>query len=348
MADLSLSKQCNIVLLAEQMWQDSQNQTEQYHAEAETIKALKANQEGRVQFITSIEDPSLEDDQVKVVWIDNCDSALDDNCQDVCDFTANDAPLNSKNYTLNNCKSASFSVDENDLRRNRYSFDDYVARQLLYKTKLLDEYLNLQSLTFLSASAGWNKNQETYTFNGDVLRIPPSEYNMDLLVKLIVDAKYNLIDDAFVVDSGHLYKSMLLADLEKGDSDGPGAFAKSKLFNTTFDLVGFANAGISENTFLVKPASYAIASRNYNPTAPTVVNPKSGWQQRFTVPSRNIPGVAYDVYYDYECSDKRFVHKWYIEVNFGFFLNPEGCDVNVGGDQVTGILAYQRTGTPES
>lgn len=347
MADLSLSKQCDIILKAEEVWADSQNLTDQYTADAETIKALAAEQADRTRILTSLEDPSLEDDDVKIVWIDTCGTELDETCQDVCDFTGTDAPLNSKIYTLDNCKSASFSVDENDLRRNMYSFDEYVARQLLAKTKALDEFMNAQSLLFLSASAGWNKNPESYTFNTTTLEIPEADYTTDLLVKMIIDAKINKIKDPFVVDSGNLYKPFLLADLEKGDSDGPGSFAKSKLFNTYFDLVGFPTAPVTDTTFLISPSSYAYATRTYNPAEPTAYNPTNGWQQRYSIPSNNIPGVRYDVYYKYECSGKRFKHTWYIETNWGFFLNPEGCDVLISEgpdvfDNVTGILSYTK------
>src|SRR5690606_27024128 len=140
MADLSLSKQCDIILKAEEVWADSQKMTDMYTADAETVKALTMEQRDRSRVITQLEDPNLEDDEVRVVWVDNCNVSLDEACQDVCDFTGSDAPLASKVLTLDNCKSASFSVDENDLRRNQYSFDEYVARQLLAKTKALDEY----------------------------------------------------------------------------------------------------------------------------------------------------------------------------------------------------------------
>lgn len=347
MADLSLSKQCDIILKAEEVWADSQNQTEMYTPDAETIKALATEQKDRSRILTSLENPALEDDQVSIVWIDNCGSALDDDCQDVCDFTGTDAPLNSKTYTLNQCKSASFSVDENDLLRNQYSFDEYVARQLRAKYKALEEFVNAQSILFLSASAGFNKNPESYTWAPNTLTIPAAEYNTDLLVKMAVDAKINKINDAFLIDSGSLYKPFLKAELEKGNCDGDGAKQKSMLFNSYFDLVGFPTAPVTDSSFLVSPSAYAFASRAYNPTDPTTYNPTNGWQQRFSMMSEVVPGLKFDVYYKYECSGKRFKHTWYIEINYGFFLNPEGCDVLVstGPDvysNVSGILSYTK------
>lgn len=347
MADLSLSKQCDIILKAEQVWADSQNQTEQYTADADTVKALAEKQKDRTRFLTSIEDPNLDDDEVKVVWIDTCGTGIDEVTQDVCDFSGGDAPLNSETYVLDQTKSATFSIDENDLRRNQYSIEEYAAKQLLAKTKALDEHINAQSLLFLSANAGWNKNPETYNFNATTLEIPTADYNVDLLVKMAKDAKINKLMDPFVVDSGNLFTPFLKAELEAGNGEGKGAFRKRNLFNTSFDLVGFPTAPVTDTTFLISPSSYAFASRTYNPDTPTTVTPTDGWQQRYTIPSNNVPGLKYDVYYKYECVGKRFKHTWSIHANWGFFLNPKGCDVLISTgpdvfDNVTGILSYTK------
>lgn len=348
MADLSLAKQCDIILKTEEVWADSQNQTDMYTADAETIKALASQQANRVQLISSLQNPELEDDVVKVVWIDNCGDSLDEAVQDVCDFDGEAAGLNSKNFQLTAEKSFSFSVDENDLLRNRYSFDEYVARQLLSKTKLMDEFLNAQSLLFLSANAGYNKNAGDYTLNGSTLEVPTSDYNLDLLVKMVVDAKINKIGDPFLIDSGTLYQQYLKAELDARNSDGDGNNQRKMLFPTSFDLVGFPTAPVTDSSFLVNPGSYAFAHRNYNPSEPTTFNPTNGWTQRFSIPSNNIPGLSYDIYYKYECSGKRFKHVWYGTVNYGFLLNPVGCDIQVDAgppivnDQVSGILSYTK------
>lgn len=343
MADLSLAKQCDIILKAEQVWADSQGQTEMYAAEAETIKALAEQQAGRTQILSQINNVDMEDDKVRVVWMDMCEDELDDSCQDVCDFSGTDKALAYKDYTLTGCVSASFSVDENDLLRTAYSQEEYTARQLLSKKKLLDEKINRDALLFLSASAGYNKNQSNPAgvWSPNTMTVDASKYNEDLLVKMAVDAKINRISDAFLVDSGALWEPFLRAELGKNDCCGKGAEAKSKLFKTYFDLVGFPTAPVTDTSFLISPASYAFGHRNYNPAEPIVVNPKSGWQQRFSVPSDNIPGLRYDVYYQYECSGNRFKHSYLIVAKYGFFLNPEGCP-DADDNVVSGILSYTK------
>lgn len=347
MADLSVADQCDIILKAEEVWADSQNQTDMYTADAETIRALAERQQGRTSVITELENPELEGNNVKIVWLDNCGDELDASCQDVCDLTAEEVAMNSVDYTLTKCKSASFKINENDVLRNRYTIDEIIARKMLSKMKALDEWINAQSLLFLSANAGYNKNAESYTLNGSTLEIPTSDYTNDLYVKMAIDAKLNKINDPFVVDNGALYRYYLNAQLEQGNAEGKGNQAKSMLFPTYFDLVGFPTAPITDDSFLISSSAYAFASRNYNGMAPMEVNPKEGRQMRWSMPSNTIPGLRYDVYHEYSCTGKRFTHTYYIEANFDFVLNPKGCDVLVSTgpdvfDQVSGILSYTK------
>lgn len=351
MAELSIADQCDIKLKAEEVWADSQNQTEQYTAECESIRALAMQQKDRTQIITQLEDPNLEDDTVRILWVDNCDDAEDFDTQDVCDFSGPEPVLDYKDYSLAKSNGIAFAIDENKLRKSMYSLDELAAIELNNKMKQLDELVNRQSLLFLSANAGYNKHPESYTFNATTLEVPTSDYTEDLYIKMITDARHNLMKDAFVIDNGALFKYHVKADLERGNGEGDGAFRKKEYFNTYFDLVGFAESAISDTSFLVSPSAYAFASRAYNPTAPVEVNPKSGWQQRFSIPSNNVPGLVYDVYYVYECEGKRFKHSWYIEMNYDFFVNPLGCDILVDTepdvfDQVTGILSYTKVANP--
>ncbi|MGG5486260.1 hypothetical protein [Gaetbulibacter sp. PBL-D1] len=347
MADLSVATQGDIILKAEEVWADSQNQTEMYTADAETIKALATKQKDRTRIITQLENPELEANNVRIVWLDSCGETLDDDCQEVCDFTASDIALAYKDVNLSKCKSASFQINENDLLRNRYTLEELVAQKLLTKTKALDEWINAQSLLFLSANAGYNKNAETYTLSGSTLQIPTADYTNDLYVKMAIDAKLNKLVDPFIVDNGALYRYYLKAQLDQGNSDGKGDKQRTMLFDTYFDLVGFPTAPVTDDTFLISSSAYAFASRNYFTDKPTDHHPKEGKQTRFTIPSRNIPGLKYDVVYEYSCSGKRFIHKYYIEANFDFVLNPVGCDILVDTepdvfDQVTGILSYTK------
>ena len=327
MADLSLAKECDIKFTAEQVWADSQNQTSQYTADAETVKALAEQQAGRTEILTQLQNSNLDDDEVTIVWIDTCDTALDEDCQDVCNFTATDTGLKSKDYSLTDCVSSSFSVDENNLRRSMYSLEEVIAKQILAHTKKLDEDLNRKSLLFLSASAGLNKAPSAGTFAGTTTTVPAVGYNNELYLSMVIDAKRNGIVDPFVVDIGSLYRDYLRDMQNQGNAEGKGNAVRTSLFPTYFDLVGFATAPVSDDTFLISPTAYAFASRTYNDAAPTIIETKNLRQIRYTIASNTIPGVVYDVYKQIACVGKRFRHEYYIESRHGFFLNPVSCDV---------------------
>lgn len=351
MADLSVAKECDIIVTTEQVWADSQNQTSQYTADAETIKALAEQQRDRTRILTSLEDSSLDDDEITIVWIDTCADELDDDCQEMCDFTATDLPIKSQKYSLTDCVSTSFSADENDFIRNKYTLEEYVAKNILSSIKLLDEKLNAKALLFLSANAGYNVNQESYNFVGSTLQVPTADYNNEMYIKMAVDAKMNKIVDPFVVDSGSLYRDYLRAQLDQGNADGSGEQRRTSLFPTYFDLTGFPTAPVTDSTFLISPNAYAFGTRNYNTAAPTVVETKNLRQIRYSIPSNNVPGVTYDVVKQIVCSGNRFKHEYLIIARTGLFLNPTGCDVEVTPadgedpavyDQVSGILSYTK------
>lgn len=339
MADLSIAKECDILLTAEQVWADSQSQNEMYSADAETIKALKEQQTGRTDILTKLEDPALEDDEITVTWIDFCETPEPEDCTSVCDFEGEEPELDSVKYKLDLCKELTFSLDENSLLRNKYTFEEVSAKGLLNLAKSFDEYLNRQSLLFLSANAGLNKGGAAGTFVGSTLEVDPANYNEDLLIDMVMDAKLSKMNDAFLIDSGALYRAFMKSQLESGNADGKGSFAKSQLFKTYFDLIGFPTAPVTDTSFVVSPYAYAVANRAYNPSSPTEFQVKNLYQIRSTFASRNIPGIVYDVYHQTECSGRRKLHTWKMQVNWKFLLNPLCASE---GQTVTGILSYTK------
>lgn len=345
MADFSIAKECDILLTAEQVWADSQSQTEMYAAEAETVKALVAQQKGRTDILTKLEDPALEDDQVKIVWMDFCTDSEPDDCGDVCDFEGEEPILDSKTYSLTACKELTFSLDENNLLRNKYTFEEASAKGLMNIMRQFDEYLNKQGLLFLSANAGYNKNQDTGTWVPNTMYIPAADYNQDLMVDMVVDAKINKLTNPFLIDSGALYKSFLNAEYNSGNLDGKGDLVKSKLFPAYFDMFGFAASEITDTSFLVTPYAYAFANRHYNPTSPYNFKAQGVDQIRYSIESKNIPGVMYDVFHIKECSGMRAKHTWKVQVRWAYLLNPEGCD-DGAGNKVSGILSYTKGEVP--
>lgn len=335
---LSVSQLCNIQLKAETMWNDSQAFREMYKAEAETAKALGTNQ-GTIR-ITELQDTSRKDNAVvKVTWLDSCAATLSD-CSDVCEINGDTTTVKSKDFDVTLCKQAEFSIDENDLLGNSYSFDELVARKLMQYKKGLDEWVNQKSIEFLSLSAG-NNVAPNFSFDIPTLtsQVPSANYNKDLVKAMYKEVQRNNIANGFIVDSGNLWDfyidTMLQGTLKEDQTDQN----ISKLFNSFIDFKGFASTGVDQDSFFVGQNSYAFWSKVWNSSLNIPVEYGGNVQQsRWHVMSDNIPGMKYDVYYTYDCSGKRLLHKWKLVATPFFGLNPEGC----GTSAVTGILGYKR------
>jgi hypothetical protein len=57
---------------------------------------------------------------------------------------------------------------------------------------------------------------------------------------------------------------------------------------------------------------------------------------RWSIESKTLPGVFYDVIYNNECvANNEIKHNWSLYVKAGIFLNPLGCN-----DDVTGVIKF--------
>jgi hypothetical protein len=96
---------------------------------------------------------------------------------------------------------------------------------------------------------------------------------------------------------------------------------------------------------MVESGSIAMANKTFN--RPFV----SFSDQRYTLPSRFLPGMNYDVFYTNECKTDGthkdvLKHHWKIVLTADMYKNPFGCDaiedggVQTGGEN-SGILRFR-------
>lgn len=329
-----------IKLKAEEMWADGQQST-QYVVDAEAVKAIKAEQ---TAIIEELNGSPEKDYQVAVSWLDNCD-AVDAACPaDFCDFTGTPVDTAKKTYALNLCRTASFSVDDNDVAGSIYGKNEVVVKTTLHRLKLLDEYMARQALIFLNANAGTNLAPGAYNYNATTksTEIPVSEYSSKIIPVWEQMAIKNRLANPFLIDDGSLFVDFRNAKYNQGNAEGKGDAARYGSVRLYFDQFNFTSAGITpDTTFMVAPNAAALHTRTFNPSVPTAYDLENGKQTRYTIASPNIPGVNYDVYYKMKCSGKRVSHHWLFAVTAGFFLNPTACD---SGN--TGILSFTKYTPP--
>ena len=140
--------------------------------------------------------------------------------------------------------------------------------------------------------------------------------------------------------SGHnLYQQDFLARMKAGNADGAGANNLFSAMNVIFDLFNRDSTLGAKKTFLIERSAYAFHSKTYFSSVPETLI--GAGLTRWTMPSKNLPGVNYDVTYTTECVGNDIVFHWSLQWYGGFFQNPLPCNgLN------TGILSFICGNTP--
>lgn len=339
--ELTAAQQCQLQLKAETMWNDSQALRDMNTAELGAAKLIASNS---VNSVEEIKRTNRKDtDKVRVTWINTCDTNTQD-CGDTCTVTGEpDQTVDYKDYELTLCKSSKpIVIDDNDMKGLTYTKEEFFAKQFFNRKLALDKWVNQKVLEFVSVSAGHNKAPQLGNLVGTVEQVASAQYKADLMKAMYREAMLNNIGSPMVLDSGNLWDFLFDAELGKDDCCGSKNTNISKLLNVNFDLTGFAESGIMEDTFLIGRGSYAFHSKSYNPDKPTMIHSESSNHTIYRVMSDHIPGMYYDVTYVFECAGKNtYIHKWQLHAYPFFALNPEGC-ADVDGKKVSGILAYKK------
>ena len=337
------------------MWDDSQLMSE-YEVHAEAAVAVLNNQTARFEELTNKD----KDRKVTVNWINPCDIEVKD-CEPLCDLDGQELSTGGNDYELNICKqTVGFKINEETLRTNTYGFDELSAVGLMQNIKALDEFWARQILIHLKSFAGINvavatggiaANGFTWDAAHNVTDIPADQFNVGIVTKLMQQQIVNRMPAGYIIDKGWLYQPLMNAAYDSGNLDGKGAEERAKALRgrVTEDMFNFDAAGITEDMFIVNPGAVAFKTKARNPDAPRLVA-GSVQQTRYTVPSRVLPGVRYDVYYTLKCVENgtsnrgEINHIWNFETLGGIFLNPAACPVTIGGTEYTpnGVLAYDR------
>lgn len=182
----------DILAKADEMWVDNMA-SKDYMAHTETLNALLANQ--RPGMFRELE--GEKDNTVKLVWLHNCNTTTSA-CSNDCTIGGDELASNSKDYELNLCRTVGFNVKEKATRTNVFGMDEQVALGFLSTQKLLDEWLNSQSISFLAANTGTSvyfaKNWEQES-GGVNIEVPSSDFdNRRVIPKILLTAMRNNFD----------------------------------------------------------------------------------------------------------------------------------------------------------
>lgn len=331
-----------IVGKSDLIWMDNAARRD-YIPKVGALEAIIANQTAKLDPITGQQN---KDHTLKVTWLSTCELALAD-CGDRCEIvTGTEASSVCKTYAPNLCKTVAFTVNQDELRTNTLSPDEVIAKLLLQAIKQGDEYFAKQVVLALDA----NKGHNLYEGVGDIVGtgvgveetyINPALWNAALLSEFILSAEMNRMQNAFLLSGSNLWKEYLLAQANSANANGKGDANLFEQMNMYFDPINVdGQLSPDKMTFLIDKGALAFGARWRETTTPVQYLGQDS-QIRYSVASKTLPNVSYDIHYDTTCIDGKMHHRFNLFLEGGIYFNPVGCNENQNG-----IIAYKNAVAP--
>ena len=322
------------ILRADQMWTDDMMRAD-YEANTDIWNAIRAEQNASVTLLQDSE----KDRDVKVVWANMCGETAEDADADDCDLAGNELGTDSKVYSLGFEKQWKFTVDELMFRsQENVSFAEIVAKGMMKGDKILSEAICASAIARVESFKGTNVVTDGVgTVNGVTTEtdIAAADWNERLFAYLYRVGLQNELSNPFLLSGTNMFEDWLVVQANRANGEGKGAANLYAMMRTYFDLFNIDPANSPNlKTYLINRGSIAFASKNYYGATPV----KYKEQDRYSIASRNLPGVRYDVFYTNRCSGTTIMHDFKMKAKYDYFLNPTGCD-----GARTGVLAFNRT-----
>lgn len=310
----------------------------EYVPDVEPALAIRENQTATFEVLTNPE----KDREVKLLWIDDCDDEDPDTCTDQCEIDGEEIGDNCANYVLGECFEKTFKVTEERFRTSMHSKEEVVARAMLKKMKLMDEFWAAKAIAFLNASAGVNSYAGQYTVSGGTTYVPAYAWNPDIFGYIDTVLWKNKLNGGKMLSGTLLKQYMWKIGMEVTDPTGQSNQAKMTSFGIPYFDRRIDDILSEQALFLFDPNSVAMVTkaRHAAYTEPRKVDTANGMQTWYTQNSMNLPGVVYDIAYQELCTGDDVSHFWKIKTRGDIFLNPLGCS-----NDRTGVLKFV-CGTP--
>lgn len=314
----------------ERIWLDTQ-QNRDYISKVDILAAIRTEQTARLELI---EDPE-KDQELKVYWPADCNENLAD-CDDYCVIGGPEAEAKCKTYALDICKTTGFSIRENVFRTSKLTRAQVVAKSLAKRLRELDEFLARTVVAKLDAFAGANQFLDGLgdPDNNDITYIAPSYWTPDIYGYFSQVSIMNQWDDVFLIHGSNLFQMYWQAKMNSVNQDQKDQLQKMESIRTYWDMFNIQKVeGLVKASYMVARGAVAFANKAYYPLNQPVTY---FTQQRWSIESKALPGVFYDVYYTNECvSPNEYKHSWSLYVKAGIFQNPFGCN-----EAVTGVIKF--------
>ncbi len=333
--DFTASDLSAALIRSDQMWTNDLLKAD-FEGNVDIVTALRKEQNANVSILADQE----KDRDVTVHWVNMCGESAEDQDGDDCDLAGNELGSDDKTYALGFAKQWKFSVDEMSFRTNNYNAQEVIAKGLLKGDKILSEAVAASALARVESFKGDNAVTDglgTWDAVDTEQDIPAANWDSALFAHLYRVALQNQYSSPFLLSGSNLFEDWIVTQASMGNANGKGDANLFKMIRTYFDLLNIDSANSPKyKTYMINRGAIAFASKNYYGAKPTFY--AGPGQTRYSVESKNLPGVRFDVHYTNRCSGSTIMHDFQMKLKYDFFGNPTGCD-----ETRTGVIAFNKT-----
>ena len=324
-------------VLADKMFADSARKAD-YVVEVNAAKAIIENTTAEMTIVERT-DKTLT---VSAKFNQFCDDDVSTSTPNYCTISGTEADSGKKDYIIESNVNKKFTIDEANYRTNFLDFGAVFADNMLKSMKAMDEKIAQVCVSKLQSFTSDNLN----TVNGiacpgvvspeswATTYIKPSNWAPSIMGYFAKTARINKFSSPFLLDGKNLFDHFVATQVNEGNADGKGAAAWFKMMKYYEDLIN-VEAVASGSTFMVQRGAVAFASKAYwekfSEAAPKT---DASGRLKYSVNSKNIPGVKYDVYVTEECSGKDVKYNVLLDLNYDVFNGPAACN------DATGVLEF--------
>lgn len=335
--DFTPTRLADIQLTLEKMWKEPQY-SKFYEPKGETIKAIRENQTATFVDL-AVKDKERE---VAVKWADFCDqtAAISTNPDD-CDPGDCDTPdPKTKTYKPNIFIEDCFSVREEDFQTSVLDMNETIAKGQAAKIKNIIELFNAQGVSLIDANRGVDPIASAYGYPATNNRtaIPREDFNMETFYPYIAEMLTVLrSSDNYILDGRNFMQAALIAEKNNLNDNGKLDFGLFNLYPYYNDLLGFIQAGVPNNTYVIDKGAVAVQTREKYDRRPREVMSATNPHTRYSIDLPGYPGMGLDVRFFIDCVDDSLVYKWKFKLRALIAVNPITC-----GTGNTGIWAFTK------
>lgn len=301
-------------------------------------------------YLQSLQNPNLnvvfnqkrkKDYEVEIHWMNTCSdfTIADENCV----RGGSEASTNAKTYSLDKRLTKGFTIYDEDFRDNEHGFDEALAKLMLQVDKQFAEEWSQYITAVLNLYSGVNQvtngKGTINAIDNTITDIDPADWTAEVMAYFSRVMQMNRFDNGALISGSNLYETLYVANAKRGDYDAGQDFQLWNDIPVWFDLFNVDSVNDPDLfTYLVTQGALAQVTKAFNPDYAQYMD-----HIQFTQPSRFMPGMTYDVYYDNKCNDSEaarykdmVVHNYKFVLTADVFSNPFGCDAVEDGEVVTG------------